>query len=490
MFLLRLARPRLPSKNAGMLASVALGLATIAFGPTSALAQADRYELGRRLRSFELEWDRVPDPAARAKASQSLKAAVNAFFSLRLGEAGKVIGEARFALNPAKPPTEAERWADSLVVRPEGRLLDATAAELPVTIASFYPTTIAKPAVVKIRLSLEGSAGSTVEAALDALPLTLSLPLKMPGTGDHVLKSEIVLGETTLPLGSQTISLAENLDERIIALKKVMDLWPDDRKSNTVDRESARGQLRLVESLAARLTLESDFPAHRILANLEDQTRAADQSESYLGQARPGQFWVTLLTRTGRKVPARIFIPEASKKGEPLPMVIALHGAGGSENMFFETYGHGAIVDRCRERGWILIAPRSTAFGGVPVPEIIEEMSKLYPVDLKKVMLIGHSMGAGQAVAAGSASPSKYAAIAALGGGGTIQAREALKPLPFFVGVGSEDFAIEGAEGLADSLKKAEIATLVYRVYPSIEHLAIVQVALGDVFRFFDERIK
>jgi predicted esterase len=486
MTLSHVQRPRILIKTA-IFGLVALNW--LAIEPASAQGQADRYELGRRLRAFEVEWDRSADGSVRATASQSLKAAVNAFFSFRLGEAGKFIGEGRFALKGGNAPTEAERWADSICVKPEGRLIDASTTELPVTIAAFYPTTLAKPEGSKIRLSLEGSVGSTVEGPIGALPMTITLPLKKPGAGDHVLKSELVLGDKSYPLGSETISLADNLDDRIIALKKVMDGWPEDRKSVTVDRESARGQLRLVESLAAKLALESDFPANQILANLEEQTRAADQSDPYLGPTRTGQFWVTLVTKSGRKVPARIFVPEASKKGDPLPLVIALHGAGGSENMFFETYGHGAIVDRCRERGWLLVAPRSTAFGGVPVTEIVDEMARLYPVDLKKVMLVGHSMGAGQAVAAGSANPSRFAAVAALGGGGSIQRTGGLKSLPFFVGIGSEDFAKEGATSLADSLKKAEVATIIYREYPTIEHLAIVQVALADVFKFFDERI-
>jgi predicted esterase len=469
---------------------VVLALAWLGSKPPSALAQADRYELGRRLREFEIDWDRTEAPAARAMASQSFKVAVDAFFSFRLGEAGKAIGEARFALKGDKGPTDAERWVDSLCVRPEGRLLDASSAALSVTIASFFPNTIPKPEGAKILLSMAGSAESKVEAPLGALPLSLSVPLKDLDAGDHVLKAEVVVGDSTFPLGSETISLAENLDDRIIALKKVMEGWPTDTNSATVDRESARGQLRMIESLAAKLTLEADFPANKILASLEEQTLAADQSEPYLGRSRTGQFWATLVTKSGRKVPSRIFVPEAAAKGDLLPLVVALHGAGGSENMFFETYGHGAIVDRCRERGWLLIAPRSTAYSGTPIEEIVEEMAKLYPVDLKKVMLIGHSMGAGQAVAAASSTPSKFAAIAALGGGGQVPLTASLKALPIFVGVGSEDFALDGATSLVKSLKRAGVATLIYREYPNIEHLAIVQVALGDVFRFFDERVK
>jgi predicted peptidase len=199
---------------------------------------------------------------------------------------------------------------------------------------------------------------------------------------------------------------------------------------------------------------------------------------------------VTVVTKSGRQVATRIFVPEAAAKGEPLPIVVALHGAGGSENMFFESYGHGAIVERCRERGWLLVAPRSSAFVGAPVSEVVEALAQLYPVDLKRVMLVGHSMGAGQAVAAASRDPRAYAAVAALGGGGSFRPWPTLKPLPFFVGIGSEDFSLRAAKDLAENLKKADVATVTYREYPTIEHLMIVQVALPDVFRFFDENAR
>ena len=465
-----------------------LGLVTVALQPPSAFAQFERYELGRRLREFEVQWDRVDDAQVKARASQSLKAAVTAFFSLRLGEAGRAIAEARFALRGKVQPAEGERWASSLCIKPEARLIDTTTPMLPVTLAAFYSIEAKPPADARVRLALDGSAGSGIEAPIGVLPMTLSLPIKGLAAGDHVLSAEVRSGEKTLAKVSQTIALADRLDARLASLRKTISGWPDDAQSATADRESARGQLRMLSSLAAKQTLESDFPASRMLANLEAQVLAAAQSRPYLGKDRSGQAWVTVMTRPGRRVGTRVFVPEAAAKGEPLPIVVALHGAGGSENMFFETYGHGAIVDRCRERGWLLVAPRSNAFGGVPVAEVVDELARLYPVDLKRVMLAGHSMGAGQAVASASSEPTRYAAVAALGGGGFVRSSPSLKDLPFFVGIGSEDFALRGSRDLVESLRRAGVATVTFREYPAIEHLAIVQVALPDVFRFFDER--
>lgn len=158
--------------------------------------------------------------------------------------------------------------------------------------------------------------------------------------------------------------------------------------------------------------------------------------------------------------------------------------------MFFESYGHGAIVDLCKERGWLLVAPRSGFFGNTPIHELIDDLAKIYPIDPKRVMLVGHSMGAAQAVAASQAAPSRFAAVAALGGGGAVRAVADLDKVPFFVGVGSDDFARDGAKKLAESLNRAKVANVDFREYTHVEHLAIVQVALPDVFRFFDQNIK
>src|SRR5690349_16175763 len=61
--------------------------------PLPAQAQAERFELGQRLRAFEGAWDEHPDPAGRQRAVAPLKRAVTAFFAFRLPEAGSALDE-------------------------------------------------------------------------------------------------------------------------------------------------------------------------------------------------------------------------------------------------------------------------------------------------------------------------------------------------------------------------------------------------------------
>jgi predicted esterase len=88
----------------------------------------------------------------------------------------------------------------------------------------------------------------------------------------------------------------------------------------------------------------------------------------------------------------------------PLPVVVALHGAGGNEHMFVEAYGAGRLVQLAQSMGFVVISPQTNLFaaGGAPAMRaaldgMLEAAGALYPVDRSRVVVMGHSMGAGVA---------------------------------------------------------------------------------------------
>jgi predicted peptidase len=145
----------------------------------------------------------------------------------------------------------------------------------------------------------------------------------------------------------------------------------------------------------------------------------------------------------------------------------------------------------CQERGWLLVSPRSgyLAFN-MPVEAIVDEVARLYPVDRAKVFVVGHSMGAAQAIGAIQEQPKLFAAVAALGGSGKVHAPAKVKDVPFFVGVGDSDFALEGARKLTTALKDGGVAQVQFREYADTEHIMIVREALPEVFPFFETALK
>jgi pimeloyl-ACP methyl ester carboxylesterase len=466
----------------------------LSLAPARAAAQADRFEIGQRLRAFESAWDRQQDPAARRRALDAVQGVVMRLFENRSAEAARLLTGAQNALYSADEPPAYVRWAQSLALRLGRRLADIDAAELPVSLDHFYPAKAEAAKGAALKLTLLTSDGKTVvasrEVPITALPLETALPLKGArlDEGDHLLRAEIVAGGQVLDaIPEQTISLAAGLASRLTALRKGIAALPVQAASTDV--LTLYELAGLLTRLADGRTLETNYPAARLLGQAEAALKAVQGGRRYFGD-EPGEFWLRLATGKGGSA-VRLLAPDAVKQGRPVPLVIALHGAGGSENLFFDGYGNGAIVRLCRERGWLLVAPRTDGLVfDFPAAALVDEVSRLFSVDRMRVFVVGHSMGAMQAVRAAQEAPGLIAGVAALGGGMAVKASEALKAVPFFVGVGTRDFLAMTARALKDSLVRAGVHEVEYRAYPEVEHMMVVPIALPEVFAFFDKAAK
>ncbi|NOT62010.1 MAG: alpha/beta fold hydrolase [Acidobacteria bacterium] len=456
----------------------------------NASVQADRYELGQRQRAAEAAWDAQPQPEKRLDAIVHLNRAVKALFSLNLAEAGRSLDEARFTLS--EPLTPFALWAESACFVPSTRLLDAAEAELAFAVRTLYEAKSGiqpRDARLKITVLRDGKAtGKAQEFPLPTLPINSTLSLKGLGEGDYTLRLEFKLNTQTLTVSEQTLSLINRPAARITQLQQLANL----SKTPTTDSETARALGAMLFLMWQRQLPETNLPFARLLAEAE---LAANLSRinsvhggAYYGLRRPGQYWLTLATASGA-VATRVQAPESVKASQPLPLVIALHGAGGSENSVFDGYGRGAMAELCAQRGWLLVAPRGTmGFTPLRTAEIIDAVDKLYPVDRYRVFLVGHSLGATQAIASVQAAPLRYAGVAALGSGGSVIGGIGVENMSFFIGVGTEDFiAYQNARKLAYDLKRANVKTVRLREYREIEHLMIVPTALPDVFAYFDD---
>lgn len=454
-------------------------------GPAWAAAQPDRYELGRRLRQFEYAWDETTNDAARKAACGPLNEAVQAFFGLKLGQAGLHIDQAIATLR-CHPEIKKPAWAESLCVKLERRLLDRGAAVLAFRLERFYVAGGPTPPGLKLVFELDGRDNAQTHefVAISELPFEGKLDLgAWPEDADLKVAYRLIVGETVHAKGELGISLAKDLEPRLAKLRETEARLPSDEEVRTADRLTFSHLRQLLTGLAKPSTPETDYPAARLLAEAEALGAALQAKQAFYGKEKLGQHWLALPTGKGRTI-VRMQAPAKAAKGEPLPLVIALHGAGGSENMFFDTYGHGMIAKLAAERGWLLVAPRSGLTTNLG--ELIDALGKLYPVEPRRVFVVGHSMGAGQALAAAVKEPQRFAAIAALGGGRAIRVTEPMKTLPFFVGIGTKDFAYRGAAGLGEALKKGGVKNVDYREYDGLEHLVIVQAALPEVFKFFE----
>lgn len=449
-------------------------------------AQADRYEIGLRLRAFERRLDATTDATRRSAAFAELDRAVQAFFGMNMNGVAEAVADADAALQ-AGPRSDATRWAERLCVRLPQRLcdLDAGKAAAEVQFLRFGrdDAAPAQPEGAEIVFQLGASKDDVLRAPLASVPLSLELLLDGLEEGDHALSWRVEVRGETVIAREQSLSVASKRDARIAALEAAT---ADD---TTIEGATMQSLAKTLRGMTKARSEETMLPGARLLREAEELAAASatDSKAPCYTKARAGQSWLRVPTARG-DVSMRIATPEAAAKQQTTTLVVALHGAGGSENLFFDGYGDGAIARLCEARGWILCAPRSSGFTGVDVPALLDALQGRYAIDRSRVLLVGHSMGAMQAVAQASASPASFRAVAALGGGGGPRKSEQLKKVPFFVAAGERDFGRAGASKLAGQLQGFGVDAT-WREYPAVEHLAIVQVALPDVFAFFDRAL-
>jgi acetyl esterase/lipase len=454
----------------------------VALASAAALsAQIDRYELGLRLRAFERRLDATTDAERRSQAYGELDKAVQAFFRMDTTTVAKCIGAADRALGA--PATPAHRFVERLQLVCDARLADPSAGPVALRLVDAFGGAAELPAELVLTVRLDGDAKDRLRAPITQLPLVVALPVSDAARGDRTLTWMVHARDEVLATRAQGLSLASDLGKRVAAVEAAA--GERDRAPGSLEA----GTLDLLAGFVAGMTRarpeETVLPGAALLAEAEALASAVAADKPLYGPATVGQRWLRVPTGKSTTV-VRLQAPPAPATGGKQPLVLALHGAGGSENLFFDGYGDGAVVTLAAARGWFLAAPRLGMLGGgADLPAIVDALAARFPIDPTRVVVVGHSMGAGAAMSAAGRAPTRYRAVAALGGGGGVPKNAAARELPFFVGIGERDFARGGALGLHEGLRAAGIPSTL-REYPAVEHLAIVQIALPDVFAFFD----
>lgn len=439
-----------------------------------------RYELGRRTRALERAWMACRDADRRAAAIPRVQTAVLGFFSGNTGVVAQALDDTTAALQ-GRTPDAADRWAAALSVTPARALVDPREPALDVTIAALYEVNAPRPDLV-LRLTL-GGAATTVR-----LPASAPLPHRARVSGQRAAQDadtalEIAVGTPDRPerrTWRVGLSRVRDLDRRLAALEAATSalggtLAPD---AFEIERATLTTRLELLKALREKPPLETDIAAARLLRETEQLVAAL--------RATPPRSTLTGLT-------GDVLVSAPTARG-PLPvralanpsapvLVIAFHGAGGSENMFFDGYGDGEIVRLCRTRGWALACPR--VWG--PLDDygpVVERLPALLAPQARRIFIVGHSLGAVTSLAVATKYADRLSGVAPISGRAA-GATGALKSLPTFVAAGTKDFSRPGSEQLAERLRAQETPTM-FKLYEA-EHLLVVPDALPDIFRWMDE---
>ena len=414
-----------------------------------------RYRMGRRVRRMELLLEKsLQDGPMLRKVSGALQPAVMQFFSGNFQGVLRNVDAAHLSLLNAPPDGPLARLLALDVTYP--KLLDSSERQFVAKIDVAYGSKLANG---EVRCRWKGM--SDWQDATSELKLATLQPSSTPVTPLSAIV-ELACGSARFDIDVSAL--------RIRDLKKKSGLWMNVSER---DAQSSRSLARArILALLAGKALEND-PDLKMLWEIAD-----GQTDEPTG--RVGDY-LALVGPPGAKVPCRLQRGNDSKGKQPL--VIALHGAGGSENMFFDTYGAGKITALCAKRGWHLVSPRVS--GRFPA-QLLESLSKVWNIDSSRVFIVGHSMGAAAASSGVDSGAIQPAAVALLGGGGAVTSQARWKDLPLMIGVGELDFGKMMASRTRPAAERAG-SRLTYKEYAGVEHLSIVQCALDDVFTWLDK---
>ena len=331
-------------------------------------------------------------------------------------------------------------------------------------------------------------------------PNAMELDLSSAADGTYVLEAELRDGASALATTLLQVVVHRGLTARLQALERAAATLPQGVRA---DVRYPSDYIRKVN--LGRVTIGT-FNLAAELANAEAVAAGAKGGKDPFAR-RTGDFERHhLLEGANEVMPYRVYVPTTYTASRAMPLVIALHGLGGTEDSFFDSYAK-ATPALAEQHGFLLAAPlgyRVDGFYGSPlmgasdpaarrrsehsekdVLEVLRLMKAHYKVDESRIYLLGHSMGAIGVWALASKYPDLWAAAVPFSGVGSPLLAERMKAIPQFVVHGDADptVNVNGSRVMVAALQKAG-ATVTYVEVPGGTHTDVVVPHLPRAFAF------
>ncbi len=304
----------------------------------------------------------------------------------------------------------------------------------------------------------------------------------------------------SLPLGRYEVfvtSEGASIVAGHISSVKEMPSAAKSRHLVAIDALPEKADATLVSMVKSRLDLLVDEPSEansaEFLANPIDLARTIEREVVAISRgenpyrSRGQDFWFRLASANA--FPVRVYCPY--KDVQNWPVIIALHGMGGDENMFMDGYGAGLIRRLASERGFVLASPRTESFSGSDknVETLLRFLDDSYGIDRSRVYLLGHSMGAGAAMSIASRSPESFAGVVAIAGGRAVSSDVKVPPT-LLIG-GEVDFLATPTQmsRTLDAMK-SNGQNVELRILQGYGHTMVVQAVLPDAVGWLLSRRK
>jgi dienelactone hydrolase len=355
-----------------------------------------------------------------------------------------------------------------------------------------------QPALVKDLGTFDG-----VSRDLRESPYALELDFTGVADGTYQLTAEISDGTRSLGTAALTVNLKKGLDDVVARLEADAKRAPEGLRADIlfpVDRmrQVNRGKLEM-----RTFNPDTDFTTAVELA-------AAVRAGKNPLPTRTGDFKRHYLLRSANEImPYRVYVPKSYSPARPSPLIIALHGLGGTEDSFFTGY-NGRVPQLAEQHGYLVAAPLGYrvdgsygwGLGNPPgdamtrqvqerseqdVMQVLQLMKQNYKIDESRIYLMGHSMGGIGTWKIAAKYPDIWAAIGPFAGSGTASTLERMKHIPQFVVHGDNDRTVNvrGSRTMVEEMKKLGIAHKYIEV-PGGGHSDVVAPNLPALFEFFN----
>ncbi len=419
--------------------------------------------------------------------------------------------------------TDVADYNSSLLLRTDHSMSDSD-APLTVRLEQLYAPSLELTRALSARATLSArppgaapTAPPTVVKALgtyDAVsrdlrdsPLAMEFDVRGVPDGRYNVVVEVLDSTRTLGTATLNIVLRKGLDVTIRALETAATKAPTPLRAELlfpVDRlrKVNQGALEIRSWDAPR-----DFAA-------ADSVRLAVSAKRDPFANRTGDIKRHYMLDSAQEVmPYRLYVPTKYSPKTPIPVIVALHGLGQTEDSFFDAYGR-KLPQLAEQYGYILVAPlgyrvdggygsgvaspptdpaarRSAALSELDVMQTLAHVRALYNVDANRIYLMGHSLGAIGTWKMAAKFPDVWAALGAFSGQGSPMTMPLMKHLPQFVVHGDNDptVNVRGSRTMVDAMK-ANGVDHVYIEVPGGNHSNVVEPHFEAMMKFFETRRK
>jgi poly(3-hydroxybutyrate) depolymerase len=448
------------------------------------------------------------------------------FISSRMGRTGEVrrlLAKGNVLLS-GKPWTDVADFTSSLLLRTD-RVVVESQTKYTVRLEQLYSPAIDLPRPLSAHATLitrPVGAGASAQPAtvvkdlgryegvsrdLRESPFAMEFDLHDVADGRYVVVVDVADSARALGSAALGVVVRKGIDETVSRLEgeaarapealRAEILYPVDRMRNV-----NRGKLEL-----RTLDADKDFAnAEAVVATVKAGKdpfagRTGDLKRHYM------------LAAANELMPYRMLVPSSYTASRAFPLIIALHGLGGTEDSFFDAYGR-KLPQLAEQRGYIVAAPlgfrvdggygwglgnppadpaarRNSELSEMDVMQVVAQVRKSYNIDERRIYLMGHSMGAIGTWKLAPKYPELWAALGAFSGQGAPATVEKMRNIPEFVVHGDADPTVNvaGSRAMVAAMKALNV-DVKYVEVPGGNHMSVVEPNLSGMLDFFDAHRK